>query len=245
MSHRFLKVVSKILFCFNTVLGLVPRCSCTLMYTALSGRVLPCLKAKSLFLRRLLVLLIAPVLVSALFCQPILALEALPTHLWLEKAQKGDKEAQYQLGMAFYQGNGILKNHENAANWLMRAAEQGHTDAAFCLATLYENGQGIKQSPAKAVEWYEKAAEQGSIKAQSNLGILYYEGYGVPQNLDKAIFWLNKAAMAGEAKAQYRLGYAFLEGKGVEKNETTAGFWLEKSAAQGNDQAKQLLSILK
>ncbi|MBQ3605041.1 MAG: sel1 repeat family protein, partial [Muribaculaceae bacterium] len=48
----------------------------------------------------------------------------------LEKAAKGgDAQAQYEVGMDYYSGEGIAKNTETAAKWFHLASTQGHEEA--------------------------------------------------------------------------------------------------------------------
>src|SRR5258708_26324688 len=44
-------------------------------------------------------------------------------------AERGDREAQYRLGLAFHQGQGVVRDPVDAAKWIRKAAPQGHTAA--------------------------------------------------------------------------------------------------------------------
>ena len=61
---------------------------------------------------------------------------------WRASAERGDAEAQFQVGRAFDRGLGVATNATDAAKWYLRAAEQGHTKAQNNLAALYEEGRG-------------------------------------------------------------------------------------------------------
>ena len=57
----------------------------------------------------------------------------------LNPAEAGDKEAQYQLGLLFYNGGmGFPQDDFSAREWLGRAAAQGHEKAAKLLAEMPE-----------------------------------------------------------------------------------------------------------
>ncbi|MYG02904.1 MAG: SEL1-like repeat protein, partial [Acidobacteriia bacterium] len=43
-------------------------------------------------------------------------------------------EAQHFLGLAYYEGRGVVKDPSEAAVWFRMAAEQGHAEAQFRLA---------------------------------------------------------------------------------------------------------------
>ena len=44
---------------------------------------------------------------------------------WEPLAEQGHADAQFQLGNAYYLGQGVPQNYEEAAKWLRLAAEQG------------------------------------------------------------------------------------------------------------------------
>ena len=41
-------------------------------------------------------------------------------------ARRGDAEAQFKLGVCFYNGDGVPKDHRQAAYWFRLAADRGH-----------------------------------------------------------------------------------------------------------------------
>ena len=44
-------------------------------------------------------------------------------------AEKGDAIAQFNLGLSYYHGKGVLQDYAQAVYWYRKAAEQGHPDA--------------------------------------------------------------------------------------------------------------------
>ncbi len=84
------------------------------------------------------------------------------------KAKENDADAQYLIGNAYYTGNEIEQNLQQAFLWYQRAAENGHIDAQFQLANIYLMGEGIHQNDEKALFWYKKAAEQNHPDAKKN-----------------------------------------------------------------------------
>jgi uncharacterized protein len=115
----------------------------------------------------------------------------------IEKADKGDAEAQTALAERYQKGEGVPKNDAEAAKWYRKAAEQGNPDAQVNLGLMQANGQGGPRDYGEAVEWYRKAAEQGNEKAQHGLGIMYHNGFGVERNDAEAMEWFGKAAKQG------------------------------------------------
>lgn len=112
-------------------------------------------------------------------------------------AEKGDANAQSNLGWLYFKGQGVPQNYEEAVKWYRKAAEQGDATAQSNLGWMYETGKGVGQDYEKAVNWYRKAAEQGYAAAQSNLGAMYGNGRGVAHNDVLAYMWSDLAAHQG------------------------------------------------
>ena len=83
----------------------------------------------------------------------------------IERAEKGDADAQYNLGVCYYNGYGVAQDKGEAVKWYRKAAEQGFADAQYWLGVCYYNGYGVAQDYDEAVKWIRKAAEQGHAKA--------------------------------------------------------------------------------
>jgi TPR repeat protein len=157
------------------------------------------------------------------------------------RAEQEDAEAQYFLGILYYNGAGVPQDYTEARRWLQMAAEQGYAEAQFLLGVLYYNGAGVPEDYTEARCWYQMAAEQGHAKAQYNLGGLYYNGAGVPQDYTEAGRWLQMAAEQGYAEAQYFLGGLYDLGLGVPEDYVLAHMWynLAASVPSGEDRTEQ------
>ncbi len=105
------------------------------------------------------------------------------------KAQKGNLEAQYELGMIY----GGSKHIGEAAKWLRKSAEQGNSEAALQLGAIYTFEL---RDPVKAAKWYLAAAKSGDPAAQCALASCYDLGEGVKVDAE-ALKWLLAAAEAG------------------------------------------------
>jgi uncharacterized protein len=149
-------------------------------------------------------------------------------------AERGDAQAQYYLGEAYYIGSGVPKNLAEAIKWYRKAAEQGHAQAQFALGHSYRTGDGVPQNLSEAAKWWRKSAEQGFADAQFNVGLMYLIGDGVPKKIDEAAIWFRLAAEQGHEKAQYQLGHAYSKGEGVPQSYAQAAKWYRKSAEQGH-----------
>ena len=87
--------------------------------------------------------------------------------LLMEKAEQGDAESQYQLGLLYLDGIGIKKNEKLAAELFKKAMDQGHLDAQRKLAFCYLYGRGVKQHLAYSLE-LSQAADGTNEKIDMN-----------------------------------------------------------------------------
>jgi TPR repeat protein len=148
-------------------------------------------------------------------------------------AEQGNAAAQFNLGLCYDNGEGVVKDEVEAVKWYRKAAEQGLAQAQSNLGLRYASGEGVAKDEVEAAKWYRKAAEQGHTQAQSNLGVCYAYGQGVLKNKAEAVKWYRKAAEKGLDSAQLNLGGCYFRGEGVEKDKVEAVKWFRKSAEQG------------
>ena len=116
-------------------------------------------------------------------------------------AERGDPQAQYELGKAHQ-----FTNDAEAIAWWRKAAEQGHAEAHLSLSVAYLMGRGVPKDQAEGVAWLRKAAERGHAGAQYNLGLGYEFGsMTLPRDLFFAVDWFSRAAAQGHAESKERL----------------------------------------
>ena len=84
---------------------------------------------------------------------------------WFKDAEFGNAKAQYELGMRFFNGDGVEKSEKEAVKWWRQAAEQENAAAQYMLGFCYEYGFGYRCDKQKAEKWYRKSAKHGNIKA--------------------------------------------------------------------------------
>jgi TPR repeat protein len=148
-----------------------------------------------------------------------------------QQAVRGEREAQYRLGLLALTGEGVPHDARVAVQWLQRAAAQGHPEAQRLLGQLSLTGQGLPRNATAAAAWYRRAAEQGDSEAQWQLGRLYQVGQGVPRNEAEAAAWYRRAAEHGDPERQWHLGLKYLHGWGVPQDSVQAYLWLSLAAA--------------
>lgn len=148
-----------------------------------------------------------------------------------KSAQMGNSEAQYGLGAAYREGEGIERDAEKAFVWTKKSAENGFLDAEFNIAHMYHNGIGTTVDEKAAIEWYTVAADKGHVDAQYNLGNIY----GQKKKNSLARKYLRMAALNGQAEAQRNLAlqYATLPNSG--DNTKRAIMWIFVADYNGLD----------
>ena len=91
---------------------------------------------------------------------------------WRPLAEQGVAEAQFNLGLMYYDGEGVPQDYAEAVKWYRKAAEQGVAEAQSNLGLMYDNGRGVLQDYVRAHMWYNLAAAQGNKPATKNRDLL-------------------------------------------------------------------------
>lgn len=193
--------------------------------------------------------------------------------LLLEKAQNGNADAQYKVGMAYLKGNGVKKSKAEGEKWIHSAAAQGHAEAqAYIDLQQYEGDLSmfkIKRNASqpsysddaetlflKGTEYYAAgdtveaikyvtwSAQKGLKEGQYSLALMYDTGEGKEINKAEAAKWYLKAAEQGFDMAQVNLGHMLAKGDGVANNDKEAVRWFKSAAEQGNATAQNNLAYM-
>jgi uncharacterized protein len=162
-------------------------------------------------------------------------------------AAEGDADAQYDLGRAYYEGDGVPKDYAEALRWFRKAADQLHLDANSDLGRMYETGEGGSTDRAEAVRYYFRAAD---------IALDYFEKLGrqmLPDG-DPRQGWdaelvldaVGAGAEHGHAEAQDFLGYIHASGglHWIPQNYAEAARWWRKAAEQGYAEAQFRLGLV-
>ena len=73
-------------------------------------------------------------------------------------AERGDAEAQLNLGNMYYKGLGVTQDYAEAMKWYSKAAEQGNAEAQLDVGVMFKEGQGVQQDFVSAHMWMSLAA---------------------------------------------------------------------------------------
>lgn len=97
----------------------------------------------------------------------------------------GNADAQFNLALMNYEGEGGERDLLQAAKWANLAAEKGNAAArdlaiqvSLDLAHAHLEGKGAVRSPREAAKWARQAADYGSVDGQALLGHILFEGDG-------------------------------------------------------------------
>ncbi len=84
-------------------------------------------------------------------------------------AEFGSATAQFNLGVLYYTGNGVVKDRKEAFQWYIKAAKGGLPHAQFNVSAMYYQGEGVAKSLKKAYLWGLIAEASGNKNVSSFL----------------------------------------------------------------------------
>src|SRR5262245_31265105 len=73
-------------------------------------------------------------------------------------AEAGDATAQFDLGVMYANGQGVVQDYIEALTWYRRAADHRSADAQNNIGNLYHHGRGVPQDKVRAYMWFNLAA---------------------------------------------------------------------------------------
>ena len=118
--------------------------------------------------------------------------------IWRPLAEKGNADAQFDLGEAYRLGRGVPINLGAATTWFERAARQGHIDAQRILGLLlFQNGDRVS-----GLRWLKMAANRDDAGAMLVYGTALVNGDGVKRDPVLGYSFVSRAAAKGFAPAR-------------------------------------------
>jgi TPR repeat protein len=147
-------------------------------------------------------------------------------------AERGDADAEFELGLRLLTGEGVKKNEKEGVDWIRKAANQKHLRAQFIMGSLYQEGVGLAKDEKKAFEWFMRSAQNGFAAAQHEVAVAYDVGRGVEKDPAKAMEWLQKAADQDFAMSLTALAGKMEQGQGVPKSDSKAALYYLRAAKQ-------------
>jgi len=104
--------------------------------------------------------------------------------LILPLAEQGNASAQLNLGLMYYNGQGVPQDYKEAVRLYRLSAEQGDASAQYNLGVMYDNGQGVLQDYVSAHMWWNicgSSGHKGCVKNRNKV-----EKKMTPSQIEKA-----------------------------------------------------------
>lgn len=159
-------------------------------------------------------------------------------------ALAGNQEAQYDLGVRYFEGSDVAKDYKEALKWMLLAAHQGYPRAQIFVARMYLGGYGTERNGVEAERWARKAAEAGDFGALWQMGMTYSNGWSVAVNKAEGEMWFTKWAERGGAHENFDMGEMFASGNMMPQDSSKAVYWYKRAAALGHPGAKARLAVI-
>jgi hypothetical protein len=87
-------------------------------------------------------------------------------------AERGDVAAQYNLGVMYYRGRGVVQNDQEAVRLWKLAASQGNASAQYNLGWLYYGGK-VDKDDKEVLKWYRLSSGRGYAYPRDIIGWVY------------------------------------------------------------------------
>ena len=124
--------------------------------------------------------------------------------LWRPLAESGDAGAMFDLGVLYWEGQGIPRNRPLAIEWWQRAAKNGVAAAQHNLSLAHYLGEEVAQDAHKALSLARLAAQQEHDYAKRILPILEQDLAAPTESSDARLAY--SGASVGETSAKLYAG---------------------------------------
>src|SRR4051812_6260635 len=68
---------------------------------------------------------------------------------WKPLAEDGNEFAQFDMGVLYWDGQGVPKDDAEGFRWFKLAAGRGHREGQYVLGIAYEKGRGVAKDEAE------------------------------------------------------------------------------------------------
>ena len=160
------------------------------------------------------------------------------------RAEKGEMQAQTQLGLLYANGEQVEQSFSDAKLWWEKAAEQGAAAAQFYLGKIYASGAGVEKDQLEAKKWWELSAAQDNVPSLFNLAMLYVNGEAVTGSYVEAGKYFEKAARLGNVQSQFNFGVLNAQGLGFPQSDENGYAWIKLAADKGHPNAMEFAQDL-
>ena len=162
-------------------------------------------------------------------------------------AETGVPEAQFNLGVMYFTGDGVPEDDAEAVIWYRQAAEQGHADAQNLLESCAPSVKAshrmtLRPSPGTAKLLSRATPTRSSISESCTLTAkASHRMTPKPSLCTASPPWGNivSAAEQGHAEAQFTLGVMYDTGKGVPRDNVEAHMWFNLAASRSSGEQRE------
>lgn len=152
-------------------------------------------------------------------------------------ARSRSLSARFNLGMAYYNGDGVPKNLSQASRWFRLAVKQNFSEAQYTLGVLLiEGDENFPKEEKEGFRLLKLAAAQGHLAAKEQL---YKRGMGTPPP-HTVISSTEKGSIKTDA-VQLEDARKFYAGVGVPQDYERAFSLFRSLARNGNAEAARIL----
>lgn len=177
--------------------------------------------------------------------------------IWQALAQRGNVEANFNLGVLYEDGLGVNQDLTQALLYYETAAIGGSFKAQYRLGLLYFVGKTVPLDKIKAKNWLTKAAAEGDRDSIEMLAILSGEtstqrdkdflraetAHASADYLQAAHIW-QLLADDNDTISRTRLAWLYEKGQGVKRNLQRAAELFRQSAMDGDADAQYALAVM-
>lgn len=155
---------------------------------------------------------------------------------WSADAARGDRKAQYHLGLLYRDGEGVSRDLSKSFDLIGRSARQGYAPAQAEFGRFLRKGLAGPADPVQARQWLQRGADQGQSLSMNELGLMYLNGQGGPVDYPRALQLFVKASPQSSA-ALSNVALMHEMGWGVPKSIVEACAWYTVAAEEGSKNA--------
>lgn len=177
--------------------------------------------------------------------------------IWGALAQRGNAEANFNLGILHEDGLGVPQSIQAAVEYYEKAAVAGSSKAQYRLGLLYSVGAKIARDAVKAERWLAAAAAQGdqdavallaahrgAAKTRKEQDFLRAETLHASGQYQAAVAIWQRLAQQGDTRSRSRLAWMLEAGQGIPRNLDQAAQLFRQSAEEGDADAQYALAVM-
>ncbi len=165
--------------------------------------------------------------------------------LYRRACDGGERKGCHDLGLMYYNGEGVMQDLNRAAGLYKRACDEGGTGGCLDLGEMYSRGDGVPKDLNRAADLFKRACDAGGAPGCTDLGRMYRHGEGVAQDLNRAADLFKKACDAGGSVGCLDLGEMYIRGQGVLEDRNRAADLFKKACDAGVHRGCENLARLK